>query len=207
MDEIIKIICDVLSKFLNVIILIAGIGELVLLCISWHKLYKSKNAFMKLSKATKATTEEVIDKQVDLTIKQKTTIETELDWIAFDKLKEEYQSTNGIYSIYSLIIQLFTLLGILGTVAGLFIAMQNWSDSSKATEMYDGIKFALSSTVLGIIFAVIYKIFDIVLCSQYINYIDDEIERFDKNYTRAKDRAKDSLTTNNSNIHEVVSGE
>lgn len=200
MDEIIKNICEVLSKSLNIIILIAGIGELVLLCISWHKLYKSKNAFMKLSKAT---TKEVRDKQVDHTSTKTTITVIKLDWAAFDKLKEEYQSINGTYSIYSLIIQLFTLLGILGTVAGLFIAMQNWSDLSKATDMYNGIKFALSSTVLGIIFAVIYKIFDIVLCSQYINYIDDEIERFDKNYSEAKD----SLITNNSNIHEVVSGE
>ena len=197
MNEIIKIICDVLNKSLNFFILIIGIGELILLCISWHKLYKSKSAFIKLSKST---TKEIREKQENHTSTKTTITVIKLDWAAFDKLKEEYQSTNGIYSIYSLIIQLFTLLGILGTVAGLFIAMQNWSDLNKIKEMYDGIKFALSSTVLGIIFAVIYKIFDIILCSQYINYIDDEIERFDKNYTEAKD----SLVTNNSNTSEEI---
>ena len=184
MNDIIKKICETLSDSLNIIILLAGVFELVLLCISWYKLNCSKVGFKKLSEPK---TKEVKDKQEFHARTKTTTIVTKMDWDAFDKLKQKYQSTSGIYSIYSLIIQLFTLLGILGTVAGLFIAMQNWSDLSKTTEMYNGIKFALSSTILGIIFAVIFKIFDIILCSQYINYLDDEIDRFEKNYTEAKD--------------------
>ena len=81
-----------------------------------------------------------------------------------------------------MIIQLFTLLGILGTVAGLFISLRHMENISQSKELLDGVKFALSSTILGIILAVIYKFFDIIIGSVWVNYIDDGITIFKNNY-------------------------
>ena len=61
-------------------------------------------------------------------------------------------------------------------MAGLYLAMSNGED------MYEGVELALSTTVLGILFAVIYKVADIVITSALINYIEDGINRYEKIY-------------------------
>ena len=92
-----------------------------------------------------------------------------------------FRSKKGIiYSAFSMCIQLFTLLGILGTVAGLYISMN--ADQN----IYEGVEFALSSTVLGIIFAVFYKFCDILFVSIFINYIEDGID-FNKLLVKSKE--------------------
>ncbi len=98
------------------------------------------------------------------------------NWDEFDQFLEDYQRQGCWYSAFSLTIQIFTLLGILGTVAGLYIAMKNGED------MYHGVELALSTTILGILFAVIYKIVDIIIVSTCINYIEDGISRYEKIY-------------------------
>ena len=86
---------------------------------------------------------------------------------------------------FFLFIQLFPLLGILGTVAGLYIAM-NTNDGTErlfaGEGLYTGDGLALSSTVLGIFFAILFKVVDIFL-SNAVNKIDDNIDRYEKSYT------------------------
>ena len=79
------------------------------------------------------------------------------------------------------------LLGILGTVTGLFVAMNGNADWSNAQNLFEGVSFALSSTVLGILFAVIFKVVDIIFCSRYLNYIDDGVDRFRESYNVARE--------------------
>lgn len=102
--------------------------------------------------------------------------ESSRNWDEFDQFLEDYQKQGCWYSAFSLTIQIFPLLGILGTVAGLYLAMKNGED------MYRGVELALSTTILGILFAVIYKIVDIIIVSTCINYIEDGINRYEKIY-------------------------
>ena len=113
--------------------------------------------------------------------------ETRLDkkWYEeYNPFLERYQRSSSWYRAFSLIIQLFTLLGILGTVAGLYIAMNEGRD------IYQGVEFALSSTVLGIIYAVVFKVLDIVLSAWLINAVEENIERFEKSYQVETDDAR-----------------
>ena len=176
-------LCNFLFSYLNIIILILALIELILFIVSWLLLAKGKIAFKSLfiSEITVADKEKGQGEYKE-TIQQELRVNRKI----FNQKRDNYQTVTCVwYSVFSLIIQLFTLLGILGTVAGLFIALQEWDNSSTSTVMYDGIKFALSSTVLGILFALFFKLGDIFLSSVFINYIDDKIDRFDKSYAEA----------------------
>ena len=189
MNTAVLILCKILDKTLNIVIILAAFFEAYLLIISWNKLAAYRTKIKKLNNYTKLkiTSGEHKEKGVVKTVYTST---SEKNWREFDMFCSNYQEDGKVFSLYSLLIQIFTLLGILGTVAGLFIAMQNNKDWSNSAGMFEGVKFALSSTVLGIIFAVIFKIFDIFLNAFYINYIDDGIARFTANYSEEKDDVK-----------------
>ena len=76
-------------------------------------------------------------------------------------------------------------------MAGLYIAIVD------EMNIYEGVKFALSSTVYGIIFAVISKIIDIILVALYVNSINQNMERYEKNYMVYTEEAKNIVKTEN----------
>ena len=65
-------------------------------------------------------------------------------------------------------------------------------------DIYEGVKFALSSTIYGIMAAVFFKVIDIIITSTLINYIDDGIEIYKMNFDVASsDSMMDAMTKNN----------
>lgn len=178
----IKILCHVLNVVTNPAIVLLAIAELFLLIKSGMLLSQFRKRIIRLNskKMVKPTTSK--KDEGNLT----TTVELELtqNWDEFDQFLEEYQTKGWWYSSFSLIIQIFTLLGILGTVAGLYIAMSNGED------MYKGVEMALSTTIFGIMFAVIYKVADIFIVAYFINFIEDGISRYEKIYQVKNDDAK-----------------
>ena len=159
---------NLFSNYLNFVIFIVAVLEFFLACISGFRLSGSKKEIQKLNKGRKKGR---ISQRLG-NGKRKTTYseEEEKDFGEFNEFLKSYQKKMIIYNAFSLLIQIFTLLGILGTVSGLYIAIYNEQD------IYDGVKFALSSTIYGIMAAVIFKVFDIIITSTLINYIDDGIE-------------------------------
>lgn len=178
----IKILCHVLNVVINPAIVLLAIAELFLLIKSGMLLSQFRKQIIRLNskKMVKPTTSK--KDEGNLT----TTLELELtqNWDEFDQFLEEYQTKGWWYSSFSLIIQIFTLLGILGTVAGLYIAMSNGED------MYTGVEMALSTTIFGIMFAVTYKVADIFIVAYFINFIEDGISRYEKIYQVKNDDAK-----------------
>ena len=169
-------ICQGLDKILNIGIVALACYEFYLLVKSAtqlgkmkHKIDNLNNPKMKRGKSFRKKKGE-IETQYDAPVKR---------WDDLEEFLKEYQEKMKTYTKFSMIIQLFTLLGILGTVAGLYVAMQ---DMNAAENLFDGVRFALSSTVLGIISAVVFKIFDILLAANYVSYIDEGIELYEKDY-------------------------
>lgn len=186
MDNFILIICKILDAILNPSIVLLAIVELILTVIVVYNLSGLRRELERISgdKAIRKA-RKVIERGKKHEISTESHFER--SWEDYDALCAKYQKQSQWYSAFSLIIQLFTLLGILGTVAGLFIAMHDNPDWTNAGGMFEGVKFALSSTVLGIIFAIIFKTIDIIISSVYVNYIDDGIERFKGNYSEDKE--------------------
>ena len=179
-DNIILMIAEILSKILDDGIMILGIIELFIMLIAWGKLIVLKKDIKELNNPSGKRLKSRSKKGKK--VKKEYVQEDELDWTEFDDFCDRYQKEGVWYALFSMIIQLFTLLGILGTVAGLFISLRHMENISQSKELLDGVKFALSSTILGIILAVIYKFFDIIIGSVWVNYIDDGITIFKNNY-------------------------
>lgn len=180
-----KALCEILDVITNPAIIVTALIEFVLLCVSVWILTRLRYRITRLNK------KELVNrgksrKEARGKVTRRIELESRRDWDEFDRFLEDYQREGCWYSAFSLIIQIFTLLGILGTVAGLYLAMSNGED------MYEGVELALSTTVLGILFAVIYKVADIVITSALINYIEDGINRYEKIY---KVDSEDAMTT------------
>ena len=169
------VLCNVLDKVTNPTIIAVAVLEFVLMCVSiWImarfriRIWKLNRKELKKSNTAKKQSKGRVEKTIEL--------ESNHNWDEFDQFLEDYQKEGCWYSAFSLIIQMFTLLGILGTVAGLYLAMSNGQD------MYSGVELALSTTILGILCAVVYKVADIIIVSVFINYIEDGINRYEKIY-------------------------
>ncbi|MCR5739205.1 MAG: MotA/TolQ/ExbB proton channel family protein [Lachnospiraceae bacterium] len=177
-----SILCKILDALINPLIYLLAIAEFVLLCVSVWTLAGFRKRIADLNKdnvsrikLSKTSGKREVKKSVE-------TVESR-NWDDFEKFQRDYQKGSVWYSIFSLVIQLFTLLGILGTVVGLYIAMNNGED------LYAGVGLALTTTINGILFAVIYKLFDIGITAMLLNFIDDGMDIFVDSYKADSDDA------------------
>jgi len=179
-----------LSRFLatgtlNGLILIIAVMETVFIIQAYPKLKSLKERIDKLNGIS--SVKKVLRGKDDRKLETETIVTSLKDWSEFDAFCDDYQNDSVLFSRISLIIQVFPLLGILGTVTGLFIAMNANADWSNAAFLFEGVRFALSSTVLGILFAVLFKFVDIFFSARFLGYIDDGIDRFRENYRIEKE--------------------
>ena len=175
-------LCEFLNVLINPVIYLLAVAEFVLLCVSVWTLTGFRKRISDLNRDNvrnirlkKTAGKREVSKTVE-------TVESR-SWDDFEKFQRDFQKGSVWYSAFSLIIQLFTLLGILGTVVGLYIAMNNGDD------LYRGVGLALTTTINGILFAVIYKICDIGITAVLLNYIDDGMDIFVDSYKADSDDA------------------
>ena len=179
-----------LSRFLatgtlNCLILIIAVIETIFIIQAYPKMKSLKERIDKLNGTS--SVKKVLRGKDDRKLETETIVTSLKDWSEFDAFCDDYQNDSVLFSRISLIIQVFPLLGILGTVTGLFIAMNANADWSNAAFLFEGVRFALSSTVLGILFAVLFKFVDIFFSARFLGYIDDGIDRFRENYRIEKE--------------------
>ncbi len=179
--------CQLLDWILNPLIILLGIGEIVLAVMAGRNLGEIRRKLNMISGEPERSVRSI--KKNGHTVVKASVFLNGMDWEEYDGLCREYQDKGRWYSIFSTTIQIFPLLGILGTVAGLFLALNTGEGISNAADMFEGIRFALSSTVLGISAAAIFKVVDVVFISVYVNYIEDGLSRFQSNYKEAKEDA------------------
>ncbi len=179
-------LCEVLNEITNPLIFMVAFVEFVLLTVSVYHLWGFRHRIRVLN-SKEITDKGRSRKQTKSKVSKTIAIEINKDWEEFDAFLEDYQEKGCWYSAFSLIIQVFTLLGILGTVAGLYLSV------CKGGDLYTGVEMALSTTIFGILFAVIYKLADVFIMSVFINYIEDGINRYEKIYkVYDEDSAMDS---------------
>ncbi len=178
MNSVLLWICNLFNAVLNYGILVLAVFEFVLAIRCSTHLHTNQKEIKNLT-GESSERHQTAWKSGKRKVTTTRVITYERDWGEYDGFRKKYQKSLSKYNKFTLYIQLFPLLGILGTVAGLYIAM-NARDG--AASLYSGVGFALSSTILGIVFAIIFKIWDVIL-SNTVNVIDDNIDRYEKNYT------------------------
>ena len=80
-------------------------------------------------------------------------------------------------------IPIFPLLGILGTVAGLILQVM----TSDASAIYAALHLALSSTLYGLIAAIVLKIVEASIVQKHINEIDAMFSDYEIKYQDQRD--------------------
>lgn len=97
----------------------------------------------------------------------------------------KFNEACSYHDILAQMIPLFPLLGILGTVAGL-MTMVDPSAKDNLQNLYIGMGSALSTTLYGLIAAIVLKFTDALFASRIINDVDVMIDDFDKKLELAK---------------------
>ena len=87
------------------------------------------------------------------------------------KLSERNKSLKRCHTIFTTLVSLFPLLGMLGTVAGLINI--DFSNADNMENVKESFFMALTSTAWGIIFSILFKFFQ----SIFIDDIEHSIEK------------------------------
>ncbi len=180
-------ISKLLAAVLNPAIIILMAAELLLACASVPRLLASRRELGTLTGVKRKL--ESRRRSPSRRITDVVSITTEEDWESYVRFRETYRRRLKLYDIFASAVQLFTLLGILGTVAGLYIALSS-AEGSARDITYEGIGFALSSTILGIIGAVVFKTVDMFTVTLILNPIEDTLDLFEKDYGVKNDSIK-----------------
>lgn len=104
---------------------------------------------------------------------------------AIRNFETKFNGACSYHDILAQMIPLFPLLGILGTVAGL-MTMVDPSAKDNLQNLYMGMGSALSTTLYGLIAAIILKFTDALFTSRIINDVDVMLDDFDKKLELAK---------------------
>lgn len=98
------------------------------------------------------------------------------------KYETEFNKKCSWHGVLIQFIPIFPLLGILGTVAGLMLQIQ----SSDIAGMMASLDVALTTTLFGLIFAIVLKVIEAVFPSRVIYEVEVMLEDFDKKVSIAE---------------------
>ena len=177
-NKICKVLCMGIQKALNYVIFGVIVFELFLFVISFLSLIRAKVKIVAVNNGKKTVDEEYVQDE-DNAMEERKLISHRISPKEIEKTIEAYDKAKTWYNPYKRVIPVFTLLGILGTVAGLYISVV---DGKSPQEMYAGLALALSTTVIGIFCSLIASALDIACLARTADKIDIEIEKACRKY-------------------------
>ncbi len=170
-------IYSLLSKNMNGIIVILGLA--LMLALIWNSLtlkgYQNQlDAILNMNITTSKLSIKT-QEMVDLTEQEHAKPDT------IRMFQKDFNKACSLHEMFSQLIPLFPLFGILGTVSGLILQLV----SNDINEVFSSLNVALGSTFWGIVFAIILKIIDSVFPARRINDTQIELENYDKKLSTA----------------------
>ena len=106
------------------------------------------------------------------------------DWENIKLSWDEYNEIHGKYSIYEQFIPVFPLLGILGTVSGLIMQLDDIS------RMREALSVSMYTTFLGLVFAIFLRLLDAWTAGRLINKMELDFETAAQNYQIAMEKGR-----------------
>jgi len=178
MDVILRLISNYGERFIIfmfVIVLIALLANGVIL--SNHKSRIKENLMMDGSiyaiNMEEKKIEEVENEKIEITPN------------TIRNYEAKFNAACAFHNVLAQFIPLFPLFGILGTVAGLMLMVnQNAADAMK--QLLDGLNSALGTTLYGLFAVIFLKFTDAVFPSRIIGDVDVLLDDFDKKLELAR---------------------
>ena len=93
-----------------------------------------------------------------------------------DVLQDKYEDAQKVHMIFAQVIPVFPLLGLLGTVFGLYSSLVTTNN------MNEHVALALSSTLVGLSCSIFFKGINIVFTAGPISKIENGLERYKEEY-------------------------
>ena len=171
-------VTKVIDVIINPVIWVGAILVLAMLIVISRKLKELKNSIIIALYGSKKT---AFINPKTLALKQRDTAVSKREDLY--PLRKEFNETCSKYLTWAQAIPIFPLLGILGTVAGLILQVS----TQDAGAIYAALNTALSSTLWGLIAAIILKIVEAWLGLGNINEIETYLSDYDIKYQDAKD--------------------
>lgn len=163
---------EFLRDHMNQLIIIFGIVLLVLIVGNLIKLINHRtfieNAMNYRNKKTVLNTETLEVEETD--VAEVTTPDTIRNY------EKEFNKTCAWYNVFSQLVPIFPLLGILGTVAGLILELK----AQDVTAVFEALDVAMLSTLWGLVFAIILKAVIALGSARIINDVDIMLDDYDK---------------------------
>lgn len=192
MDSAVNLIASIFYKYDNYIIFLLFLANLAV--FFWIKLVKIRTLESTLNpKGSK---------------KWRVAVSADMSPQEAMKLEGVRDSLQTWYSFYANITAIFPLLGLLGTVAALI-------KYSSTTDMMENLMVALTTTLFGVFFAIVFKVLDPVISSKIDVCIDDAnavLRRASgeelRNYTQTEEdkqpKDDDNFAMKDFNINKIV---
>ena len=174
-----KLLLQFIENYAVEAIVILGVVNAVLLLVNGLSLSNQKNkieeALERRGKKYKFNGE---SKEIEETDDESVAITPD----TIRKYETEFNKKCSWHGVLIQFIPIFPLLGILGTVAGLMLQIQ----SSDIAGMMASLDVALTTTLFGLIFAIVLKAIEAVFPSRVIYEVEVMLEDFDKKVSIAE---------------------
>lgn len=168
-----KLFLQFILEYANLVIVLFGVVDAISLFWIGIKLSNHKSRIGEaLKRRNNKYTLNVSSKEMEENEDQNAAITPD----TIRKYETDFNKTCSWHSVWVQFIPLFPLLGILGTVAGLMLEIQ----ASDIAGMMASLDTALTTTFLGLLFAIGLKIMEAVFPSRIIYDVEVMLDDFDR---------------------------
>lgn len=98
-----------------------------------------------------------------------------------EPIRKDFNKLNIKYTKYISLISVLPLIGLLGTILGLIPGLAAVKEQNFEV-LYSSLSTALSSTLIGLLFAIVLKIYASVKPDQMVNAIETDFDEIDRMY-------------------------
>ena len=166
-------VLQVVKDNINLVILIFGIVLTALIFVNGSRLSSHKN---RIEEAVSRRNKKWGVNPVDGAVVDEDDEDASITPDTIRQYERDFNKACAWHSVFSQLIPIFPLMGILGTVAGLMLE----ANAVDLEGMMASIDTALSSTFFGLIFAIALKFIDAVFPSRVIEDVDVMLDDYSK---------------------------
>lgn len=172
-------ILQFISDYANMMIIIAGLG--VAAALVWNANHLS-NHKTKIEEALKRRNKKYITNVESKELEEEEDVDAAITPDTIRRYEMEFNKTCSWHNVFTQLIPVFPLLGILGTVAGLMLQTK----AGDIAGMLASLDVALVTTFWGLVWAIILKLLEAFYPSRVIYDVEVMLDDFDKKMSIAE---------------------